>query len=154
MAMVMFRRAVLVLGLGLATVMPAAVLADQRAMVYAPGGVALSGYDAVSYFSQGHPEQGNPENAIMWRGATWYFVSPESEMSFEMNPEAYAPQFGGYCAYSVSEGQTASGAPEAFFLYQGRLYLMHDLDMVDQMKQQIPNIVAEAQSKWPAVLGR
>ena len=154
MTVTMRSLSVLALALGLSGLVPVSLAAEEPTYIYAPDGIALSGYDAVSYFLLGHPVRGTPENALMWRGATWYFVSPESEQTFEMNPGAYAPQFGGYCAYSVSEGKTASGAPGAFFVYKGRLYLMHEEGMVEQMQSRIPAIVTEAEDNWPAVLGR
>jgi len=128
--------------------------ADQLTMIYAPDGIALSGYDAVSYFTESRPAHGSPENAVTWRGATWYFESPQSESQFEMNPEAYAPQFGGYCAYSLSEGEVASGAPDAYVIYDGRLYLMHEADILAQKRGDLPLIVQEAARHWPAALGR
>lgn len=124
----------------------------EEPMYFAPAGVALSGYDVVAYFTQGRPVEGTAEHSIMWRGVTWYFDSSESQMSFEMNPVAYAPQFGGYCAYAVAEGHTASAAPDAFFVRDGRLYFMHTSAMLRQKQSELAQIVAEAQSNWPAVL--
>lgn len=134
------------------TVAPA--LAEQRAVVFSPGGVALAGYDPVAYFTEGRAVPGSAENSIMWRGATWYFATPESMMKFEMNPQAYAPQFGGYCAYGVAEGQTTSATPDAFFIYNGKLYFMHDVSMLKSMAARLPEIVATAESHWPDVLGK
>jgi YHS domain-containing protein len=128
-------------------------LADQSPAVYAPDGVALSGYDAVAYFTEGRPVRGHAENALRWHGAVWYFASTDSLMLFEMNPRAYAPQFGGYCAYSISEGQPASGMPEAFFIYKDRLYLLHKVEFLDEMKRKLPEIVARAEANWPEALG-
>lgn len=146
--------AVVALCVGLAAAPNFAAAAEGQSYFYAPDGIALSGYDAVSYFKQGRAVPGTPENSLMWRGVTWFFATPESEMSFEMDPHAYAPQFGGYCAYGVAEGTAASGAPDAFVIFQGRLYLMHTVDMVSKVQSEMPEIVKEAQGKWPAVLGR
>lgn len=130
----------------------AAAQADEP-MYFAPGGIAMSGYDPVAYFTQGSPVEGTAEHSIVWRGATWYFVSSESQMFFEMNPLAYAPQFGGYCVYAVAEGHTAPTAPDAFFVRDGRLYFMHTATMVHQNQAKLGRIVAEAQDNWPAALG-
>lgn len=129
----------------------AAARADEP-MYFAPGGIAMSGYDPVAYFTQGRPVEGTAEHSIEWRGATWYFVSSESQMLFEMNPAAYAPQFGGYCAYAVAEGYTDSAAPDAFFVHDGRLYFMHTATMLRQKQARLGRIVAEAQGNWPDVL--
>ena len=51
--------------------------------------VMLQGHDVVAYFTKGEPVEGVAAYAVTWRGATWYFSSPESLMAFEMNPEAW-----------------------------------------------------------------
>ncbi len=130
-----------------------AALADEP-MYYAPGGIALAGYDVVAYFESGQAVPGSPDNALMWRGATWYFASPDHLMTFEMNPLAYAPQFGGYCAYAVAEGQTGTSAPDAFFLRDGKLYFLHSARMLQELQTNLPGIVTEAESHWPEAIGR
>jgi len=121
---------------------------------YAPGGIALSGYDAVSYFDAGGPVRGSPQNALMWRGATWYFASAETLMQFEMDPESYAPQFGGYCAYSVAEGRAGTTKPNAFVIYNGKLYLLHDASMRDRVQSGLGALIQKAEANWPEALDK
>lgn len=132
------------------TVLPAI---GKEPAIYAPGGVALSGYDAVTYFTESQPERGSPDHALMWRGATWYFTSPGTMERFEMNPTAYAPQYGGYCAYGVSEGKAESGAPGAFVLYHGKLYILHDAKLLDEARGHIQQIIDAAEQHWPEAIG-
>ena len=73
-------------------------------------------------------------------------------MSFEMDPEAYAPELGGYCAYGVALGETASSEPQAFFFQDGRLYFMRTERMLHDKQGDLPTIVAEAKGHWPSVL--
>ena len=129
-----------------------AVLADEP-MYFAPGGIALSGYDVVAYYTERRAVAGDADYALSWRGATWYFTGPKTLMAFEMNPEAYAPQFGGYCAYAVAEGRTGPVDPDAFFVRDGRLYFLHDTRMLGEMQEDLPRILTEAQANWPAALG-
>jgi hypothetical protein len=42
---------------------------------------------------------------------TWYFSTAEHRDLFVQHPERYAPQYGGYCAYAVSQGTTADIDP-------------------------------------------
>ena len=121
---------------------------------YAPGGIALSGYDAVSYFEAHGPVRGSPENALMWRGATWYFASPEALMQFEMDPEAYAPQFGGYCAYAVAEGRTGKAEPNAYVIHNGKLYLLHDASLRDRVQSGLMALIEKAEANWPEALDK
>jgi YHS domain-containing protein len=59
-------------------------------------GVALKGYDAVAYFTEGRPVEGRDEFPASWGGATWLFASAEHRSVFEADPERYAPRYGGY----------------------------------------------------------
>lgn len=128
-------------------------LAEEPA-VYAPSGVALGGYDVVAYFTKGQPMMGSEAFEIMWHGAMWRFVSAESLMEFEMNPAAFAPQYGGYCAYSVSQGAVASSMPKAFLLRDGKLYLGHNMEALELLSRDLAANIARADAHWPAVIGR
>lgn len=120
--------------------------------VYAPGGLALSGYDPVSYFSESGPVPGRPEYSLIWRGALWRFASADSLMVFEMNPTAFAPQFGGYCTYSVANGSNSTSQPDAWLIVGGRLYLMHNIAMVETFRPEMPDLITAARQHWPEVL--
>ena len=75
---------------------------------------AINGTDPVAYFTSQGPIAGKEAHMLMWSGATWKFVSADHAAMFEANPRAYAPVFGGYCAYAVSRGHTASIDIEAW----------------------------------------
>ncbi len=89
-------------------------------------GMALKGYDAVAYFAVDSAVKGDAKYSYVWNGAKWLFSSEENMKKFEADPEAYAPQFGGYCSYAVSEGYTADGDPEAWKVVDGKLYLNYN----------------------------
>ena len=91
-----------------------------------PTGVAINGYDTVAYFADGRPEKGSESFATAWNGATWLFASKVHLDLFKASPEKYAPQFGGYCAYGVSQGHLVSIEPEQFTVLDGKLYLNYD----------------------------
>lgn len=75
---------------------------------------AVSGYDSVAYFSEGKPIKGKASFAFEWKGAEWRFSTAENLAKFKANPEAYAPQYGGYCAWGMAQGYTASADPDAW----------------------------------------
>lgn len=87
-------------------------------------GVAIGGYDPVSYFTQDEARLGSPEHTQDWGGATWHFTSAENAESFGADPEKYAPQFGGHCAFGASMGKTAEASPESWRMIDGKLCLM------------------------------
>ncbi|MGB3147352.1 MAG: YHS domain-containing (seleno)protein [Paracoccaceae bacterium] len=119
---------------------------------YSPGGVALSGYDAVAYFHQGTAQRGSSAHSVVWHGVTWYFTDEDSLTAFEMNPTAYEPAFGGYCAYSVSLGKHMSGDPLAFAIVDDTLVLFHNPGVLAKASDDMTAVLAKASANWPAVL--
>ena len=87
------------------------------------GAAAVSGYDVVAYFEDGSARRGDRDVHYEWMGATWRFATSDHRDAFAADPERYAPQYGGYCAYAVAHGGTAEVDPEAFSLRDGKLYL-------------------------------
>jgi len=112
-------------------------------------GVALHGYDAVSYFEGGKPEKGKAEFSYSYGGATWLFASADDRKKFAQNREKYMPQFGGYCAKAVSEDNTADVDPLAYKIVDGKLYLNYDLKIQKIWEQDIPGRIANAEKYWP-----
>ena len=94
------------------TTLPTTTFAKTPA-TYAEDGIAIDGTDPVAYFTQGAPVKGSPEFTHSYNGATWYFASAANRDTFAADPAGYAPQYGGYCAYAVSGGYTASTIPKA-----------------------------------------
>jgi YHS domain-containing protein len=114
--------------------------------------LALDGYDPVSYFKQGKPAKGNPAHAAAWNGASWHFSSAENKAAFEANPQAFAPQFGGYCAWAVSQGYTAKGDPHAWRIVDGKLYVNYDTSVQKTWEKDVPGHIARGDKNWPTVL--
>ena len=151
------RRQLLILAAGSVPVVATlAVLAPSvrasKPSVYANDGIAIDGTDAVAYFTEGEPVAGSPEFAHDWMGATWHFSTAENRDAFAADPEAYAPQYGGYCAYAVSEGYTASTVPEAWKIVDGKLYLNFSRRIQRRWERDIPGHIESANANWPSVL--
>ena len=132
------------------TILRPAVAGERE--VFSNGGVAISGYDPVAYFTEGRPVKGDAAHALMWHGATWYFVNAATMEAFEMNPLAYAPQYGGYCAYAMTKGAIAPTVPEAFSVVGGRLYLNYSTEVRTIWARDIPDNIALADAHWAGVL--
>lgn len=120
--------------------------------IFAEDGVAIRGADPVAYFTQGEAVIGSAEFEHEWNGATWQFASAEHRDLFASNPEEYAPQYGGYCAWAVSQGATASVEPEAWRIVDGKLYLNFDKRVQQRWEQDIEGNIALADENWPGVL--
>ena len=115
-------------------------------------GIAIRGYDPVAYFTDQMPVKGSNDFESEWNGATWRFANAENLELFESNPEQYAPQYGGYCAYAVANNYTASTQPEAWTIYNDKLYLNYSLSVRSQWLEDIAGNVARGDSNWPAVI--
>ena len=120
--------------------------------VYSARGAAIRGYDPVAYFTERMPVRGSNEFTFEWNGATWRFKNAENRDLFADNPEMYAPQYGGYCAWAVSRGYTARIDPDAWSIYEGKLYLNYNLRIRRRWSEDIPSNVALGDANWPGVL--
>lgn len=114
--------------------------------------LAIRGTDPVAYFTQGGPVAGSAEFTHTWNNATWQFSSAENRDLFASNPEQYAPQYGGFCAWAVSQGYTASIDPNAWKIVDGKLYLNYSRGVQRRWEQDIPGNVNRANANWPGVL--
>jgi hypothetical protein len=112
-------------------------------------GIALKGYDPVAYFKAGKPVQGSPRFVHKWMDATWHFADAGNRDRFSANPEQYAPQFGGYCSWAVSQGYTADVDPEAWKIVEGKLYLNYSKGVQKKWEQDVPKRIEEANRNWP-----
>ncbi len=115
-------------------------------------GNAIRGYDPVAYFAEGKPVEGAPEFEAEWNGATWRFASAGNRKAFLAEPERYAPQYGGYCAWAVSNGRTASSEPEQWTIRDGKLYLNYDADIQAKWRADMESHIRRADANWPKVL--
>ncbi|MDH3685753.1 MAG: hypothetical protein OEP95_05975 [Myxococcales bacterium] len=115
-------------------------------------GVAIHGYDPVAYFDEGAPREGSKEHVFEWRGATWRFVSAEHRERFRADPESFAPQYGGYCAYAVSQGATANGDPELWAIVDGKLYLNLNPAIQERWDEDRPGYIQKGDRLWPGLV--
>ena len=92
-------------------------------------GVAIKGYDPVSYQTINKASLGSHKFKLNWHGADWHFVNQENKTLFEQSPTQYAPQYGGYCSFAVSKGVTADIDPKVWHIENNKLYLFMDKDV-------------------------
>jgi YHS domain-containing protein len=116
--------------------------------------VALSGYDSVAYFTENKPVKGDPKFSFDYMGAKWQFSSAENRDKFAASPQNFAPQYGGYCAWAVSQGYTASGDPMFWKIVQGKLYLNFDAAVQKKWETDIAGFIVKANANWPNALGK
>lgn len=151
--MIRLEKILLAAAASLLLALPGAAFADKDP-VYTGffSSTALDGYDAVAYFTDGAPVRGNKDHAHQWRGARWLFASAEHRDAFIADPERYAPQYGGYCAWAVAQGYTASGDPEVWAIVDGKLYVNYDEKIGRRWQADPRGFIERADDNWPAVL--
>lgn len=135
-----------------ATPWSTAVMADDIGPIFTRWGTAIRGADPVAYFTQGQPVYGERDITHVWGGATWRFASTENRDLFAADPEAYAPQYGGNCAWAVSQGYTASTIPEAWKIVDGKLYLNYSHSVQGRWETDIPGHIASGDTNWPKIV--
>lgn len=114
-------------------------------------GLAIDGYDPIAYFMERRPVKGLPEFRAEFQGATFQFASANHRDRFAADPEKFAPQYGGYCAYGTAKGYKAKIAPEAFTVVQGKLYLNYSEAVQTRWLSDIPGYIQKADANWPEV---
>ena len=114
-------------------------------------GVAINGTDPVAYFTQGRAVEGTAAYSYAWMGADWHFVSADDLAKFKADPAKYAPQYGGYCAYAVSEGAAAPTVPEAWTIAGGKLYLNFSKGVRTLWRSNRDAYITAANANWPKI---
>ena len=114
-------------------------------------GAAISGYDPVAYFRESQPRQGSKDFSARHEGATYLFSSAANRDIFAAQPDKYAPQFGGYCAYGASRGYKAATDPKAFTITGDKLYLNYNQQVQDTWRADMPALLKKAEAQWQQV---
>lgn len=113
---------------------------------------AVSGYDTVAYFTQNKPVKGNSSYTTQYKGADWLFSNKANLEMFKADPEKYAPQYGGYCAWAVANNDTAKADPLQWAIHQGKLYLNYDADIRKKWFSDKDALIIKANNNWPNVI--
>ncbi|TGL63462.1 YHS domain-containing (seleno)protein [Leptospira sarikeiensis] len=112
------------------------------------GKTAIRGYDPVSYFTESKPKEGNSKFSYHWQGADWQFSSEKNLEKFKKSPETYAPQYGGYCAYAMRDGEAYETDPKAWKVVSGKLYLNYNEKVHGFWERDVPGNINKADNQW------
>ena len=121
---------------------------------YAANDLAVGGHDPVAYHTQNAAVPGNPQFRVSWKGAEWQFASRANLDLFVAQPDRYAPQYGGYCAFAVAGGSTAPGDPKLFDLVGGKLYLNLSSSTQSSWRRDQAGMIQRGDQNWPRIIGR
>ncbi len=113
--------------------------------------VAVQGYDPVAYFIMGQPIKGDEAFETEWKGATFRFASAENRDLFIADPDAYAPQYGGYCAWAIAQGKFAKGNAKHWRIVDGKLYLNYNKGIQKKWEANISGFIEQSEMIWPTL---
>jgi len=130
---------------------PAAFSAEQIFTGLMPG-IAVGGYDTVAFFTQDAAVVGDKGFATQYKDAQWLFASQMNLDMFLANPEKYAPQYGGYCAFAASKGALAKGDPEAWTIHEDKLYLNFSKSVRKLWREDISGHIKSADANFPKLI--
>jgi YHS domain-containing protein len=114
-------------------------------------GVAIYGYDPIAYFSDMKPVKGSAEFRAEYQSSTFHFSTVANRDSFIANPDKFAPQYGGYCAFGMAKGYKAAIDPAAFTVVGDKLYLNYSETVRSKWVLDIPGYIHKANENWPDV---
>lgn len=114
-------------------------------------GIAIKGYDPVAYFNESRPVKGRREFSYTWANAKWYFASRENRDRFVANPGAYAPAYGGYCAWATASGKIAGISPKAWQIRNGILYFNFSKGLNRRFFENAEANINHANEHWPVL---
>lgn len=130
------------------TLLCTASLFSQNKAVFAVDGIAVRGYDVVAYVKDNKAVKGTDEFSYSWNGVKWLFSNNEDLQLFKGNPEKYVPQYGGYCAYGVSENHASPTNPLAFTIVDDKLYLNYSLKVKEMWLKSQRERIQRADTLW------
>lgn len=121
------------------------VVADQLA------GIALYGFDPVSYFIDGSPRVGSETIELSFDRFIWRFRSEANRAAFRASPDFYVPRFGGYDPVALIRNVPVAGHPAIFAVHDGRLYMFHKLENRTAFLADPAGSIEAARTAWPTV---
>lgn len=126
----------------------------QQSEIFSPGGKAIKGYDPVAFFKESKPVKGSDKFQYKWKDATWFFSTSENLEAFKADPEKYAPQYGGYCAYGTSQGHKSPTQTDTWTVANDKLYFNYNDKVKELWTKDQANLIKVADEKWPEVKGQ
>ncbi|MEM7058697.1 MAG: YHS domain-containing (seleno)protein [Pseudomonadota bacterium] len=116
-------------------------------------GRSLHGYDSVAYHQDRKAVRGDETFEEEWKGVRWRFANAENRDLFVANPERWAPQYGGYCAWGVAaRNMLLQTDPLVFRIFDDKLYLNRNLTIHRTWLGNYKAFIADADENWPGLV--
>ncbi len=123
----------------------------QKSEVFVTNGIAIKGYDPVAFFTESKAEKGSDAFTYKWKEATWLFSTEDNLNAFKENPEKYAPQYGGYCAYGTADNHKAPTETDTWTIVNGKLYFNYNANVKKEWNKQKDALIKKADTNWISI---
>jgi YHS domain-containing protein len=127
---------------------------QARRADYTANALAVGGFDTVAYHTQRAAVPGNANFRVSWKGAEWHFASQENRDLFVRDPDRYAPQYGGWCAFAVAAGVRSSSDPRLWDVVDGKLYLNQSSGTQSSWRRDQAGMIQRGDQNWPRILAQ
>lgn len=122
---------------------------QARRADYAANALAIGGFDSVAYHTQKAALPGSANFRVSWKGAEWHFASAENRDLFVRDPDRYAPQYGGWCAFAIAAGLRSSSDPRLWDVVDGKLYLNQSTSTQSSWRRDEAGMIQRGDQNWP-----
>ena len=109
---------------------------------------AIRGYDPVAYFTEGKPVKGKNSLTVKHGTGVYHFSTQAHLDLFKQDPDKYAPQYGGFCAYAMSKGFDVSSDPSAWTIRNDKLYLNYSKGVRKTWLKKPDEYIKKADVHW------
>jgi hypothetical protein len=133
-------------------VLPVSAAMTERVVVDPQSGLAMNGYDPVSYFTDATPLFGRPDQESRYAGVLWRFRNEGNKAAFMADPEIYMPRYGGYDPIALGRGIAVAGNPLLWAMVGERLYFFHNEVARERFIADPNEAILHADNKWPTVV--
>ncbi len=140
----------IVLSLLLITITLSGIYA-QKSEIFTTNGNAIRGFDVVAFFADSKAVKGNDSLAYQWKDANWLFATNENLQAFKSNPEKYAPQYGGYCAYGTADNHKAPTQTDTWTIVDSKLYFNYNNKVKEYWTKNQEALIKKADIIWPNI---
>ena len=110
--------------------------------------VMLKGHDVVSYWVDNKHALGSAQFSTVYEGVTFRFASAEHKALFDKSPQAYLPQYGGYCADGIVYAIPWGGDADTWRMIDGKLYIFGGQGSKDAFELDLPRNLKLADQYW------
>lgn len=114
-------------------------------------GYVIRGYDPLAYFKEKRPVPGKADLSTEYKGGKYLFSNKENRDEFVKNPEKYAPQYGGFCAFGVSVGKKFDVDPSSWCIVEDKLYLNLNPTILEKWSADTKGCIAKSEKNWPMI---